>query len=106
MGVAWRGEIEAAEPARRRSRASKSLLARPQSPPERGAAAAGARLAPSGSASSVHSQAQEMSYPQASPGVARAIGAIFGSGLAVHGAERTRPSGLHHRRPPRVQVVE
>ena len=64
MDLAWRGKMEASEPPEPRPRASRSLLARPRTPPERGASPAGARLDPSGSASPVHSQAQEMSYPQ------------------------------------------
>src|SRR5229473_2481592 len=64
MDLAWRSKVEVSEPPGPRPGASRSLLSRPRTPPERGAATAPACLDPYRSPSSVHSQAQQMSYPQ------------------------------------------
>ena len=64
MDLAWRSKVEVSEPSGSRPGASRSLLSRSRTATVRGAATATACLDPYGSPSSVHSQAQEMSYPQ------------------------------------------
>src|SRR2546427_3736152 len=107
MDLAWRGKIEASEAPEPRPGASTSRLARPRTPPERGASTAGARLDPSGSASPVHSQAQEMSYPQPcgrplGPAGEAGGGEVAGTVTVLEGVTRLLPPDP---RPPQPLIL-
>src|SRR5439155_13379644 len=82
MDLAWRSKVEVSEPSGSRPGASRSLLSRSRTATVRGAATATACLDPYGSPSSVHSQAQEMSYPQPPGPLPQKLGA----------GEQTRPA--------------